>query len=120
MTRSIKTLAAAAFLSGAVVVPAFAQSNAYQKPEILERSSQVIESGPSGVAATTADTGAYKPADRDAGNVTEATWAARHPDAGRATVRDPNGVVRMPGPQRADRNAVYYDSFSALFAGTPR
>jgi len=26
----------------------------------------------------------------------------------------------MPGPQRADRNAVYYDSFSALFAGTPR
>jgi hypothetical protein len=121
MTKSIRILAAAALLGGAAAAPAFAQTNAYQKPEILDRSLQVIEQGtPSADVATATDSGAYKPANRDAGNVTEATWANRHPDAGKATVRDPNGVVRFPGPQRADRDAVYYDNLSALFAGRPR
>ncbi len=120
MTSSIKTLAAVALLSGTVVTPAFAQANAYQKPEILARSLQVIARGPSAVDVTTADSSAYKPANRDAGNIAEATWATRHPDAGNAAVHDPNDVVRLPGPQRADRDAAYYDSFSALFAGTPR
>jgi hypothetical protein len=135
MAISTKILAAAMLASIAVsAAPAFAQAlDASQKPERLEPELWAGKSlGPASASLTDNpsrfDDNVYKPADRDAGNLVEKTWQTRHPEADAAAaaaaatpaeVRDPNHVVRMPGPQPADRNAAYYDSFSAFFAGTP-
>ena len=133
MALSTKMFAAAVLASIAATVtaaaPAFAQStDVSQKPERLEPELWAGKSLGAPSASLTDnpsrfDDNVYKPADRDAGNLVEKTWSSRHPEgsatATAADARDPNHVVRMPGPQPADRNAAYYDSLSAFFAGTP-
>jgi hypothetical protein len=124
MTTSMKILAAAMLLSVVAAAPAFAQVDASQKPERLE--SEVWAGKSLAPSASFTDTpgrfsnDVYQPANRDAGNLVEKTWASRYPDATSTTaVRDPNHVIPAPGPKPADRSAAYYDSLSALFAGTP-
>src|SRR5689334_2949893 len=125
MTTSTKILAAAMLLSVVAAAPAFAQVDASQKPERLESEVWAGKSLAPPSASSTDIPGrfsndVYQPANRDAGNLVEKTWASRHPDATSTTaVRDPNHVIHAPGPKPADRNAAYYDSLSALFAGTP-
>ena len=129
MTMSTKILAAMVLASIAAAAPAFAQStDVSQKPERLEPELWAGTSlGPPSASLTDNPTRfgdySYKLADRDAGNLVEKTWTSRHPEASNpataADVRDPNHVVRVPGPLPADRNAAYYGSLSAFFAGTP-
>ena len=132
MALSTKIFAAMVLASIATAAaPAFAQAtDASQKPERLEPELWAGTSlGPSSASLSDNpsrfDDNVHKPANRDAGNLVEKTWTSRHPEASNAAaataadVRDPNHVVRMPGPLPADRNAAYYGSFSAFFAGTP-
>src|SRR4051812_37686698 len=110
MTTSMKIIAATMLLSVAAVAPALAQADTAQKPERLNlglwAEKSLPASGSSPDNPHKFENNSYEPANRDAGNLVEKTWASRHPDAISGTVpSDPNHLIRTPGPQRADRDA---------------
>jgi len=102
-------------------LPAFASGATANKPVTVTRSLHV-ENDPTTAEGTALDpldapaaSSVYKPADRDAGNVVAARWAnigvqASHPSD------NPYPVRRGSGPQRADRDAVHYDSLASFLS----